>query len=110
MIAQHLGRWGPSVIDVSDLLRSSTVARLASPVDLLATEPTPPPERRLVVGAWHDRMALREPAIALHERWGGELFWHDGSHAGHLLSRRVQAVSERFLGGLSAGGARRLSE
>lgn len=106
MIAQHLGRWGPSVTDVSDLLRSSTVARLASPVDLLATEPTPPAERRLIVGAWHDRMALREPAIALHERWGGELFWHDGSHAGHLLSRRVQAASERFLGGVSAEGVK----
>jgi hypothetical protein len=109
MIAQHLGRWGPSVVDVSDLLGSATVARLASPVDLLATEPTPPPECRLIVGAWHDRMALREPALALHERWGGELFWHDGSHAGHLFSRGVQAVSERFLGGLSAGGGRRLS-
>jgi pimeloyl-ACP methyl ester carboxylesterase len=109
MIAQHLGRWGPTVLDVSDLLRSTTVARLASPVDLLATEPTPRPERRLIVGAWHDRMALREPALALHERWGGELYWHDGGHAGHLLSRRVQAVSERFLAGLSAEGARRLS-
>jgi pimeloyl-ACP methyl ester carboxylesterase len=109
MIAQHLGRWGPSVVDVSDLLRSSTVARLAAPVDLLATEPTPPPERRLIVGAWYDRMALREPAIALHERWGGELYWHDGGHAGHLLSRRVQAASERFLAGLSAEGARRSS-
>ena len=97
MIAQHLGRWGPSVVDVSDLLRSSTVERLAAPVDLLATEPTPPPERRLIVGAWHDRMALREPAIALHKRWGGELYWHDGSHSGHVFSRRVQAVSERFL-------------
>ena len=110
MIAQHLGRWGPTVVDVGDLLRSSTVAQLASPVDLLATEPTPAPEHRLIVGAWHDRMALRQPAIALQERWGGELYWHDGSHAGHLFSRRVQAVSERFLRGLSAGGARRLSE
>lgn len=109
MIAQHLGRWGPSVRDVSDVLGSATVARLASPVDLLDAEPTPRPERRLIVGAWYDRMALREPAIALHERWGGELFWHDGSHAGHLFSRRVQAVSERFLGGLSAEGVRRLS-
>jgi len=108
MIAQHLGRWGPSVRDVGDVLRSATVARLASPVDLLAAEPTPPPERRLIVGAWHDRMALREPALELHERWGGELYWHDGSHAGHLFSRRVQAVSERFLGTLSAEGGRRL--
>jgi hypothetical protein len=110
MIAQHLGRWGPSVLEVSQLLQSATVARLASPVDLLATEPTPPPERRLIVGAWHDRMALREPALALHGRWGGELYWHDGGHAGHLLSRRVQAASERFLGGLNAEGVRRLSE
>jgi pimeloyl-ACP methyl ester carboxylesterase len=109
MMAQHLGRWGPSVVDVSDLLGSATVARLAAPVDLLGTNPSPPPERRLIVGAWHDRMALREPAIALHEQWGGELYWHDGSHAGHLLSRRVQAASERFLGGLSAEGVRRLS-
>jgi hypothetical protein len=108
MIAQHLGRWGPSVRGVSDVLRSATVARLASPVDLLAVEPSPPPQRRLIVGAWHDRMALREPAFALHERWGGELYWHDGSHAGHLFSRRVHATSERFLAGLSAEGGRRL--
>ncbi|MGX9790583.1 alpha/beta fold hydrolase [Mycobacterium sp. MMS18-G62] len=110
MIAQHLGRWGPSVRDVSDVLRSATVARLASPVDLLAAEPTPPPERRLIIGAWHDRMALREPALALHERWGGELFWHDGSHAGHLFSRRVQAVSERFLTGVSEQASSRSRE
>jgi hypothetical protein len=108
MIGQHLGRWGSSVRAVSDLLRSTTVARLASPVDLLAAEPPPPPERRLIVGAWHDRMALRDPALALHERWGGELYWHDGSHAGHLFSRRVQAVSERILGAISAEGGRRL--
>jgi hypothetical protein len=101
-------RWGPSVGDVSDLLRSGTVARLVSPVDLLAAEPTPPPERRLIVGASHDRMALRKPAIALHERWRGELYRHDGGHAGHLFSRRVQAASKRFLGGLSAEGGRRL--
>jgi hypothetical protein len=108
MIAQHLGRWGPSVRGVSDVLRSATVARLASRVDLLAVEPSPPPERRLIVGAWHDRMALREPALSLHERWGGELYWHDGSHAGHLFSRRVQATSERFHAGLNAEGGRRL--
>jgi pimeloyl-ACP methyl ester carboxylesterase len=109
MIAQHLGRWGPSVCAVSDVLASATVARLASPVDLLTVEPSAPPERRLIVGAWHDRMALREPALALHDKWGGELYWHDGSHAGHLLSRGVQAVSERFLGALTAGGGRQLS-
>lgn len=97
MIAQHLGRWGPSVRGVSDVLGSATVARLASAVDLLAVEPSAPADHRLIVGAWHDRMALREPALALHERWGGQLYWHDGSHAGHLFSRRVQAESERFL-------------
>ena len=107
MIAQHLGRWGPAVADVGDLLLSSTVAQLTSPVDLLATEPSPPPERRLIVGARHDRMAWPEPAFALHQRWGGELYWHDGSHAGHLFSRRVQAASERFLRALNEEGGRR---
>jgi hypothetical protein len=108
MIAAHLGRWGPSVQDTIELLRSDTVAQVMSAVDYQSVEPSPPPERRLIVGAWHDRMAFREPALALHERWGGQLYWHQGSHAGHLLSRRVQAVSERLLGGLSAEGGRRL--
>jgi pimeloyl-ACP methyl ester carboxylesterase len=107
MIANHLGRWGPSARDVSELLASQTVARLASAVDHLAVDPTPPPHRRLIVGAWHDRMAMREPALALHERWGGELFWHDGSHAGHLFSRRVQAASERFLRAVTGQASRR---
>ena len=107
MIAQHLGRWGPSVRDVSELLRSATVAAVDVRGRSAAVEPTPPPQRRLIVGAWHDRMAMREPALALHERWGGELYWHDGSHVGHLFARRVQAVSERFLGALSAEGDRR---
>lgn len=97
MIAAHLGRWGPSVQETIELLRSDTVAQVMSAVDYQSVEPSPPPDRRLIVGAWHDRMAFREPALALHERWGGQLYWHDGSHAGHLFSRRVQAVSERFL-------------
>jgi hypothetical protein len=107
MIAAHLGRWGPSVQETIELLRSDTVAQVMSAVDYQSVEPSPPSNRRLIVGAWHDRMAFREPALALHERWGGQLYWHDGSHAGHLFSRRVQAVSERFLGGLSAEGGRR---
>jgi hypothetical protein len=45
-------------------------------------------------------MAMREPALALQERWRGQFYWYDGSHAGHVLSRRVQAVSERFLRGV----------
>lgn len=97
MIAQHLGRWGPSVRDTIELLQSDTVASVASVVDHLDVEPTPPPSRRLIVGAWHDRMAMREPAQQLHERWGGELYWHPGSHVGHLFASGVQQASERFL-------------
>jgi hypothetical protein len=49
------------------------------------------------VGAWHDRMAMRETALALHERWGGQLYWHNGSHVGHMLSAGVQKTTEEFL-------------
>jgi hypothetical protein len=108
MIAAHLGRWGPSVQETIELLRSDTVAQVMSAVDYQSVEPSAPVDRRLIVGAWHDRMAFREPALALHQRWGGQLYWHDGGHAGHLFSRRVQAASEQFLGGLSAEGGRRL--
>jgi hypothetical protein len=45
-------------------------------------------------------MAMRDPAIALHERLGGQLYWYDGSHVGHVFSRRAQRVSERFLRGV----------
>jgi pimeloyl-ACP methyl ester carboxylesterase len=103
MIAHHVGRWGPSVRDTRDLLQSEVVTRLNSVIDPVAVEPSPPPHRRLIVGAWHDRMAMREPALALHERWAGQLYWHDGGHAGHLFSRRVQATSERFLAAVSNG-------
>ena len=82
MIAQHLGRWGPSVRDTIELLQSDTVASVASVVDHLDVEPTPPPSSRLIVGAWHDRMAMREPAQLLHERWGGELYWHPEAMSG----------------------------
>jgi hypothetical protein len=109
MIAAHLGRWGPSVRETIALLRSDTVAQVMSAVDYQSVEPSASADRRLIVGAWHDRMAFREPALALHKRWGGQLYWHDGGHAGHLLSRRVQAASEQFLGGLNAAGGRRLS-
>jgi hypothetical protein len=85
------------------------VSAIASAVDHTAVEPTAPPRGRLIVGAWHDRMAMREPALQLHERWGGELFWHKGSHVGHLLARGVQTASERFLGALSAEDGRRSS-
>lgn len=109
MISQHLGRWGPSVDETIALLGSDTVAAVASAVDHTGVEPTAPSHARLVVGAWHDRMALREPAQQLHDRWGGELFWHKGSHVGHLFARGVQSASERFLRALSAGDGRRSS-
>jgi len=97
MIARHLGRWGASRDDYRELLESSVVSQLTSVIDPLQVDPAPPPHRRLIVGAWHDRMAMREPAIALHERIGGELYWYDGGHVGHVFSRRVQKVTERFL-------------
>jgi pimeloyl-ACP methyl ester carboxylesterase len=100
MIARHLGRFGPSRSDFRELLTSAEVSKLTSVIDPLSVTPAPPPSRRLIVGAWHDRMAMREPAIALQERWGGQLFWYDGGHVGHVFSRRVQKVTERFLQGV----------
>jgi len=97
MIARHLARWGSSQDEFRELLGSPEVSKLTSVIDPLSVDPAPPPQRRLIVGAWHDRMAMREPAIALQDRWGGELYWYDGSHVGHIFSRRVQAVTERFL-------------
>ncbi|OMC45698.1 esterase [Mycobacterium sp. IS-2888] len=105
MIARHLARWGPSRNGFRELLGSPEIAKLASVVDPLAVDPAPPPHRRLIVGAWHDRMAMREPAIALQERWGGELYWYDGGHVGHVFSRRVQRVTERFLRGIADDAA-----
>jgi pimeloyl-ACP methyl ester carboxylesterase len=97
MIARHLSRWGAARDGFRELLESPVVAKLTSVIDPLAVDPAPPPERRLIVGAWHDRMAMREPTTALQERWGGQLYWYDGGHVGHIFSRRVQRVSERFL-------------
>ena len=97
MIARHLNRFGRGRGGLAELLTSPVVSQLTSVIDPLAVDPAPPPERRLIVGAWHDRMAMREPTTALQERWGGQLYWYDGSHVGHIFSRRVQRVSERFL-------------
>lgn len=102
MIAAHLGRWGPSVGETVALLRSQAVERVASAVDYHSVAPSAPPERRLIVGAWHDRMARREPALALHDRWGGRLYWHRGSHVGHLFAGGVQDASEEFLRSVAA--------
>jgi len=100
MIARHLDRWGSSRSGFQELLGSPVVSKLTSVIDPLAVDPAPPPHRRLIVGAWHDRMAMRDPAIQLQDRWGGELYWYDGSHVGHIFSRRVQRVTERFLRGV----------
>jgi len=97
MVAHHLWRWGAAGETVGEALRSPTAAALMSVVDPLATNPAPPAARRLIVAARHDRMAYPEPAVALQQRWGGRLFWHDGGHVGHIFSRRVQAETERFL-------------
>lgn len=97
MIAAHLGRWGPSVDETVALLRSEFVEQMMSALDYQSVEPTAPIERRLIVGASHDQMAGREPAEVLHQRWGGELHWHRGSHVGHLFAPSVQRASERLL-------------
>lgn len=102
MIARHLKRWGTSREGFRQLLESPVVTQLTSVIDPLAATPSPPPDRRLIVGAWHDRMAMREPANALQERWGGQLYWCDGSHVGHIFSRRVQRVTDRFLRDVAA--------
>ena len=102
MIAHHLDRFGTAGADARSLLVSDVVTTLTSVVDPLATLPAPPPQRRLIVGARNDRMAMPDPAFALHERWGGQLYWYDGSHAGHLFSRKVQTATERFLRAVTA--------
>ncbi|OBB99250.1 PHB depolymerase family esterase [Mycobacterium sp. 852002-40037_SCH5390672] len=105
MIARHLQRWGSSREGFRELLESPVVTQLTSVIDPLAVIPSPPPDRRLIVGAWHDRMAMREPANALQDRWGGQLYWYDGSHVGHIFSRRVQRITDRFLGDVAARNA-----
>ncbi|OBI43594.1 PHB depolymerase family esterase [Mycobacterium colombiense] len=102
MIARHLQRWGSSREGFRELLESPVVTQLTSVIDPLAVTPSPPPDRRLIVGAWHDRMAMREPADALQERWGGQLYWYDGSHVGHIFSRRVQRITDGFLRDVAA--------
>jgi pimeloyl-ACP methyl ester carboxylesterase len=101
MIARHLHRWGSAAEIVGEAMASDIVADVTSVIDPLAIEPLPPPQRRLIVGAWHDQMAYRQSALAMQEHWGGQLYWHDGGHVGHLFSGAVQAQTERFLGELA---------
>ncbi|MCV7389700.1 alpha/beta hydrolase [Mycobacterium porcinum] len=95
MIGMHLGRWGSAGRQSARELQSTTVAAMTSVIDPLHTRPRT--DHRLIVGAWHDRMAMRSSALAMHEQWGGELYWHDGSHVGQLFSGAVQDATERFL-------------
>lgn len=101
MIARHLHRWGSAAELVSAAMTSDIVSDLTSVIDPLALEPLAPVGRRLIVGAWHDQMAYRQCALAMNDRWGGELYWHDGGHVGHLFSGAVQAQTERFLRALT---------
>jgi hypothetical protein len=55
-------------------------------------------------------MAMREPTIALQDRWGGQLYWYDGGHVGHVFSRRVQRVTERFLRSVTEEAESRTAE
>ncbi|HXB86767.1 MAG TPA: alpha/beta hydrolase, partial [Mycobacterium sp.] len=48
--------------------------------------------------------------VELQQRWGGQLYWYDGSHVGHLFSRRVQRVTERFLSGITQESKTRTAE
>ncbi|MGV0814110.1 alpha/beta hydrolase [Mycolicibacterium boenickei] len=95
MIGLHLGRWGAAGREAGAQLQSEIVTSLTSVVDPLGTVPRT--DHRLIVGAWHDRMAMRDSALALHQRWGGELHWHDGSHVGHLFSGQVWTATKQFL-------------
>lgn len=104
MIAAHLGRWGPAVADTVAVLNSPAAETMTAVVDYQSVTPTAYSERRLVVGAWYDQMARRESAQSLHDRWGGRLHWHRGSHVGHLLAPGVQNAAEDLLRPL--GGAR----
>ena len=101
-IAQHLGRWGLPMRVTRELLQSDAACDLANVIDYLSVAPSAPPDRRLIVGALHDRMAMREPALALHQRWGGQLYWHDGGHVGHIFSSGVRKITEQFLRAVAA--------
>lgn len=97
MIARHVGRSGSAHREYRRLLQSEVVSALTTVIDPLMADPAPPPHRRLIVAARHDRMAMLEPALALQEKWGGQLHWYGGGHVSHVFSRQVQTISERFL-------------
>ena len=103
MIARHLSRWGSSRDGIRELLESPVVSQLTSVIDPLARRPGAA-ARTAGSSSGHGTTGWRcaSPRLALQERWGGELYWYDGSHVGHIFSRRVHAVTERFLRGVAA--------
>jgi hypothetical protein len=90
-------RWGDALRGTRELLQSDAASDLGAAIGYLNVAPSAPAEHRLIVGARHDRMAMREPALAVHEQWGGRLYWHDGSHVGHAFSSGVRKTTEQFL-------------
>ena len=57
-------RWDGALRGTRELLQSNAASDLAAAIDYLRVSPSAPPDRRLIVGARHDRMAMREPALA----------------------------------------------
>ncbi|EUA75277.1 hypothetical protein I553_3169 [Mycobacterium xenopi 4042] len=83
-------------------MSSPVVAALTSVIDPLRVEPVPPPQRRLIVGAWHDRMAMREPALALQQRWAANF---TGTTA--VMSATCSPAGAGRVGAVPAQGHRR---
>ena len=96
-IAHHVERTGARGRLLAELLRDEAVAACGTVIDPLELEPHAPRSRRLVVAALNDRMTSVRAAQRLHERWDGQVHWHAGGHIGHLWSREVRGVVDRFL-------------
>ncbi len=96
-IAHHTAKTGGRGRKLAALLRSDPVRAVGAVVDPTTLEPQCAPERRLVVAALGDRMTSVNAAQRLHERWGGQVYWHPGGHIGHLLSGGVRSVVDDFL-------------
>ncbi len=96
-IAHHTAKTGGRGRKLAALLRSEPVQAVGGVVDPTALVPHCSPERRLVVAALGDRMTSVNAAQRLHERWGGQVYWHPGGHIGHLMSGAVRTVVDDFL-------------
>lgn len=96
-IAHHTAKTGGRGRKLAALLRSEPVQAVGKVVDPTALVPHCSPDRRLVVAALGDRMTSVNAAQRLHERWGGQVYWHPGGHIGHLMSGAVRTVVDDFL-------------